>query len=68
MKSDIASLNFVSDDYYLDILESKGLDNDFNDDGLLNSMTSFNLFLDNLTNKVDEKLVCTLVAKTIKKV
>ncbi|RIO24064.1 hypothetical protein [Staphylococcus saprophyticus] len=68
MKSDIASLNFVSDDYYLDILEAKGLDNDFNDNGLLNSMTSFNLFLDNLTNKVDEKLVCTLVAKTIKKV
>ncbi|MEX6085710.1 MULTISPECIES: hypothetical protein [Staphylococcus] len=69
MESDIASLNFVSYNYYLDILEAKELDNDFNDDeGLLNSMTSFKLFLNNLTNKVDEKLVCTLVAKTIKKV
>ncbi|BBK26849.1 hypothetical protein SAP2_00330 [Staphylococcus arlettae] len=68
MESDIASLNLVSDNYYLDILEVKELDNDYNDDGLLNSIASFNLFLDNLTNKVDERLVCTLVAKTIKKV
>lgn len=67
MESDIASLNFVSYNYYLDILEAKELDNDFNDDeGLLNSMTSFKLFLNNLTNKVDEKLVCTLVAKQLK--
>lgn len=68
MESDIASLNFVSDDHYLDVLNAKELDKDFNDsDRLLNSMTSFNLFLDNLTNKVDEKLVCTLITKTIKK-
>ena len=71
MESDVASLNFVSDNYYLDILEAKELDKDFRDEdekALLNSMTYFKLFLDNLTNKVDEKLVCTLVAKTIKKV
>lgn len=71
MESDVASLNFVSDNYYLDILETKELDKDFRDEdeeALLNSMTSFKLFLDNLTNKVDEKLVCTLITKTIKKV
>ncbi|RTX74084.1 hypothetical protein CD117_03950 [Mammaliicoccus sciuri] len=68
MESDVASLNFVSDKYYLDIFEAKELDNDFNDDdSLLNSMTSFKSLLDNLTNKVDEKLVCTLITKTIKK-
>src|SRR5699024_9388702 len=69
MESDVASLNFVSDKYYLDIFEDKELDNDFNndDDSLLNSMTSFKSLLDNLTNKVDEKLVCTLITKTIKK-
>lgn len=39
MESDVASLNFVSDKYYLDIFEAKELDNDFNndDDSLLNS-------------------------------
>lgn len=71
MESDVASLNFVSDNYYLDILEAKELDKNFrveDEEALLNSMTHFKLFLDNLTNKVDEKLVCTLVAKTIKKV
>ncbi|HCZ8631662.1 TPA: hypothetical protein O4E67_001267 [Staphylococcus aureus] len=69
MESDVASLNFVSDKYYLDIFEAKELDNDFNndDDSLLNSMTSFKSLLDNLTNKVDEKLVCILITKTIKK-
>ncbi|HCZ8488712.1 TPA: hypothetical protein O4D19_002265, partial [Staphylococcus aureus] len=38
MESDVASLNFVSDKYYLDIFEAKELDNDFNndDDSLLN--------------------------------